>query len=104
MGSIYRYHCTNCDEIEGEVFYGIGMGYLEDNIDTRLFGCQDCGRVFSRNINKKFNSCPSCRKKPVELVFHQEEEDGYKEMNEVTVKCPNCRTGNIQLEDYGCWD
>ena len=104
MGIIYQYSCNSCPDIWGTINYGIGMMYPISKIDNRLFGCYDCGKVFDRNINKKFNRCPDCRKKPTELVFHKEDELGISEEVKSKISCPNCKTGKLKIEDGGCWD
>ena len=104
MGHIYHYSCSNCDKIDGSVFYGIGMMFPITNTDTRLFGCDDCGEVFSRNINLKFNRCPKCRKKPKELEFFETDEIGITSPKNTKISCPNCKVGEIKLEGAGCWD
>ena len=104
MGMIYQYSCSSCSHILGTIYYGIGMMYPISKVDNRLFGCYDCGEVFERNINKKFNRCPNCKKKPKELVFHEKDELGLTERIESDINCPNCKTGNLTFEDRGCWD
>jgi len=104
MGYIYQFNCTKCTKVEGEVFYGIGMKYPENSIDTRLHGCNDCGEVFPRNINKRFNRCPKCKKKSFELKFHKVDEIGFWKELKTPVNCPNCKEGIIQLEVIGNWD
>ena len=104
MGYIYNYSCSNCDKIKGEVTYGFGMLYPENNIDTRLFGCDDCGKVFSGNINEMFMPCPKCKQDSYELEINDIDERDYGEKIKTTVKCPNCKEGTIQLKSVGLWD
>lgn len=51
MGYLYKYWCSNCNKVKGEVAYGFGIMYLENNIDAGLFGCDECGDVLTGNIN-----------------------------------------------------
>ena len=104
MGMIYEFSCNNCSEIRGTTYYGVGMMFPETNEDFRLFNCYDCGEVFERNINKKFNRCPKCKKKPMELIFLEKDEYGYNEKIKSDLNCPNCNKGNLIIENVGCWD
>lgn len=104
MGYILRYTCSNCKRIDGLIYYGVGMRSLERNEDYRLFGCNYCGDVFSRNINKNFNRCPNCKRKAKELVFFNTIEHFFDDIPLKRVQCPNCANGNIQLHNLGMWD
>ena len=105
MGSIYKYTCTNCRKIKGEVLYGVGMSYPTTMEDTRLFGCDSCGKVFSGNINDIFILCPKCKEAAYELEFFERDEDGWGEGDRLEDPlCPNCKRGRIQLEHTGMWD
>ena len=102
MGYIYKYWCSNCDKIKGEVAYGFGM--LENNIDTRLFGCENCGEVFSGNINDENIHCPNCNQNAHELELEHLEGKGFRDTINSTSTCPNCKYGNIQLKPIAFWD
>lgn len=106
MGDIYQYYCSNCKKIKGRVFYGVGMSYPTTNMNTRLFGCDQCGKVFSGNINDFIIHCPKCKNVAYKLEFFEETVDGWGqgERIEDPVKCPKCKTGTIQLEMVGHWD
>ena len=104
MGYIYKYTCSNCDKIKGEVAYGFGMLYPENNIDNRIFGCNDCGEVFSGNINEMFIPCPKCKQDSYELELNGIDEKRFGESINSAVMCPNCKEGTIQLKSIGLWD
>ena len=104
MGYIYKYNCTNCKEVKGEVAYGIGMLYPETNIDTRLFCCDDCGDVLSENINKAEIICTKCKQNAYELKLDEIHEKELGEIFYSKSKCPNCTEGRIQLVSVGLWD
>ena len=104
MGYIYKYSCSNCDKIKGEVAYGFGMLYSENKVDTRLFGCHDCGEVFSGNINEEVIPCPKCMQNANELELDGIDEKGFGEVVNSISKCPNCKGRTIQLKAVGLWD
>lgn len=104
MGYIYKYWCSNCDKIKGEVSYGYGMLFPENNIDTRLFGCDDCGEVFSGNINDVNIPCPKCKQNTYELELDEIDEKGFRDTVNSVSKCPNCKDGIIHLKPFAFWD
>ena len=104
MGQIIRYSCKHCFDIFGTVYYGIGMMFFENNNEYRLFGCYECGKVFERNINVKFNRCPKCRKKPIELkVYLEDDNTGLNSMNS-NIICPKCKKNKLLIQGAGTWD
>ena len=103
MGMIYQYSCSSCPDILGTIYYGIGMMYPISKVDNRLFGCYDCGEVFGRNINKKFNRCPNCKKKPKELVFHEKDEFGFTERIESEINFTVKNTFCLALFPIARW-
>ena len=104
MGYIYKYTCSNCDKLKGKVAYGYGMLYSENNIDTRLFGCDECGEVFTANINEIVIPCPKCKQDSYELELNEIDEKGFGETVNSISKCPSCKEGTIQLKAVGLWD
>ena len=80
------------------------MLYPENNIDTRLFGCNDCGEVFSGNINDRDIRCPNCKQNAHELELDGIDEKGFGDTVNSISKCPNCMEGTIQLKPYMFWD
>ena len=105
MGYIYNYTCSNCNKIKGQVYYGVGMSYPQTIEDIRLFGCDQCGKVFSGNINDILIQCPKCKNVASELEFF--ETDAFDWILGERLEdplCPNCKEGTISLEEVGLWD
>jgi predicted Zn-ribbon and HTH transcriptional regulator len=86
------------------VAYGFGMFYHENNIDTRLFSCDDCGELFSGNINKLFIPCPKCKRGSNELKIEGIDEKRFGERINSAISCPSCKMGTIQLKSMRLWD
>ena len=104
MGTFYRLSCSNCTEFDKTISYGIGMMYPITQADYKLFTCKDCGGLFERGINKKYNRCPKCMKKANEIKVIDDENDNAFPQLETTLKCPYCKTGDIELSFSGIWD
>ena len=105
MGTFYHLRCSKCNEFDKTVSYGIGMMYPVNQADYRLFTCKQCGDLFERNINKKFNRCPKCKMKAIEIeVIDNEDDDDMLPHLEETVKCLYCKTGDIMISYAGIWD
>lgn len=104
MGLIYRYECSDCERVKGDVYYGVGKYFKDDNIETRLFGCTSCGEVFSGNINDPSIVCPECGMKPKELKLIDLQEPDSRVRISMVSKCPNCKKGIIRFVLIGFWD
>jgi DNA-directed RNA polymerase subunit RPC12/RpoP len=104
MGTFYHLSCSNCSEFDKTVSLGIGMMYQINQADYRLFSCKKCGDLFERNINKKYNRCPKCKIKAIEIKVIDNEDDDTFPCLETTVKCLYCKTGDIVLSFAGIWD
>jgi DNA-directed RNA polymerase subunit RPC12/RpoP len=115
MGTIVKYHCSNCSKIKGEAFLGFGMSFPTNHTVNRLYGCDACGKVFEGGEQfppslavltgeELANPCPKCGKESYALEREEDEPTGAGEQEQTGPKCPNCKTGTILFEDIGCWD
>lgn len=105
MGGILKYKCTGCKKVKGEVQYGSGAFTKSE---FKIFGCQHCGIIFALDITEESLICPKCKNDAEEIIIYKEIEIEDGEVDEEIVKtiiCPNCKEGNIIIEDTGTiWD
>lgn len=114
MGTIVKYHCSNCSKIKGEASLGFGMSFPTHQTVYGLYGCDACGKVFEGSVSfgtvprlvdeGPCNPCPKCGKESYALESEEDESTEAGEQQQTGPKCPNCKTGTILFKDIGCWD
>lgn len=67
---------------------------LKCGVCHNCFTCKNCGKPFERDVNRRKQKCPSCKKSEFKKTYFKEvlvKEDKYIKL------CPHCKSDNITM-------
>ncbi|BDZ68742.1 hypothetical protein [Methanobacterium ferruginis] len=94
MGSVNKIECENCSFcVTTSDNFVKSVCYNNSDYSNELYclNCQRIVKVWQRKNGKDMkNMCPECGSRDVFLLFP----------DNINVKCPNCKKGNLKSELY----